>query len=85
MRSGPGGQRLTCSIDEDGPCAKRSRYNSNMSITSDKADYSDNECSGDADGDTPDDSKSKSSDDADGDFLRRKKKKRLMKQSFTAL
>ena len=44
-----------------------------MSITSDKPDYSDSECSGDADGDTPDDSESESSDDADGE--QRKKKK----------
>ena len=51
-----------CSIDEDGPSAKRSRCNSNMSSTSDKPDYSDSECSGDADGDTPDDSESESSD-----------------------
>ena len=57
-----------CSIDEDGPCAKCSRYNSNMSINSDEPDYSDSECSGDGDGDTPDDSGSESSDDADGDF-----------------
>ena len=52
---------------------KRSHYNSNMSITSDKPDYSDSESSDDADGDTPDDSES--SDNADGDFQRRKKKK----------
>ena len=56
------------SIDENKPCAKRSRYNSNMSITSDKSDDSDSECSGDADGDTLDDSESESSDNADGDF-----------------
>ena len=62
------------SIDEDGPFAKRSRYNSNMSITSDKPNDSDSECSGDADGDTPDDSESESSDNAGGDVLRRKKK-----------
>ena len=57
-----------CSIDEDGPCGERSRHNTNMSITSDKPDYSDSECSSDAVGDTPDDSESESSDDADGDF-----------------
>ena len=36
-----------------------------MSITSDKPDDSDSECSGDADGDTPDGSESESSDDTD--------------------
>ena len=68
MCSGPGRKQLMCSIDEDGPCAKRPCYNSNMSITSDKPDDSDSECSGDADGDTSDNSESESSDDADGDF-----------------
>ena len=41
-------ENAASSIDEDGPCAKRSRYNSNMSITSDKPDDSDSECSANA-------------------------------------
>ena len=45
-------ENAASSIDEDEPCAKRPRCNSNMSITSD----------------TPDDSDSESSDGSDGEF-----------------